>query len=200
MHFSFFRLIEWLLWLCFLLFCSFWLNDSFLIDCFWVISCRVAALVIAMIRDDDDEFFLIMISLYARVILKKSTDFSAVFSWFFQLSQKVDVHLRSARRNSLTKMTSSSKMFASFKLIIWRRKFSHSIIHDSTLLLIEEVFNFLHCSCICWIILLWFSLYLAASNFMIFRANDLSSLNEIYCWADVLIALFIVCNSRIVLS
>ncbi len=199
MYFSFFRLIEWLLWLCFLLFCSFWLNNSFLVDCFWVTFCRVAALTIAMIRDDD-EFSLITANLYARVILKKSTDFSAVFSWFSQLSQKVNVHLRSARRNSLTNMTSSSNVSASFQSIIWRRKFFHSIIHDSTLLLIEEVFNSLHCSCICWIILFWFSLYLAASNFMIFRASDLNSLDEIYCWADVLIALSIVCNSRIVFS
>jgi hypothetical protein len=44
-------------------------------------SCKVAALAIAMILDDDeDEFSLITANLYARVILKKSTDFSAVFS------------------------------------------------------------------------------------------------------------------------
>jgi hypothetical protein len=41
-------------------------------------SCKITALTIAMIQDD--EFSLITISLYARVILKKSTDFSAVFS------------------------------------------------------------------------------------------------------------------------
>jgi hypothetical protein len=44
-----------------------------------VTFCRVAALAIAMIRDDD-EFSLITTNLYARVILKKSTDFSAAFS------------------------------------------------------------------------------------------------------------------------
>ncbi len=161
MHFSSFRLIEWL-WLWFLLLdfwlnWLFWLNDSFLIDCFWVTFCRVAALTIAMIRDDD-EFFLITTNLYARVILKKSTDFSAVFSWFSQLSQKVDAHLRSARRNSLTKMTSSSKVSANFKLIICSLRFSHSVIYDSTLFLTDEVFNFRHCLWICWIILLWSNL------------------------------------------
>ncbi len=200
MHFSFFFWWEWLFFLLLFLLidlCSFWLNDSFL-TWSWVTSCRVAALAVS--RNDDVEFSLITTSLYARVILKKSTDFSAVFSWFSQLSQNVDAHLRSARRNSLTNMTSSSKVSASFKLIIWRRKFFHSTTHDSTLSLIERIFKSLHCSCIYWIILLWSSLYLAASNFMMIRASDLSSFDEIYWWADVLIALFIVCSSRVVLS
>jgi hypothetical protein len=154
-HLSFFFWFWLIEWLCFLLLhlllCSFWLNDSF-----WVTSCSVAALAVA--RNDDDWFSRIIVIRYALMILKNSTDFSAASNWFSHVSQNVNAHRRPARRNSLTKMTSSPNVPAKFKLIICRRKFSHSAIHDSILLLTERVFNLRHCSWICSIIFDWFNL------------------------------------------
>jgi hypothetical protein len=133
---------------------SFWLNDSFL-TWSWVTPCRVTALAISR---NDVGFFLLTTILYVLVVLKNSTDFSAASNWFFHVSQKMSTHRRFARRNSLTKMTSSPNVLAKFKLIICRRKFSHSTIHCSILLLMSGIFNLLHCSWICSIIFDWSSL------------------------------------------
>ncbi len=134
---------------------SLWLNDSSLFNWFWMTSCRITALTK---RDDDEWFSLLTTILYALVILKKSISFSIASSWFSHVSQNVEAHLCSARKNSLTKITSSSNVFAKFRLIICNQRFFHSAIHVSILSFADEIFKSRHCSWICWMIFDWSSL------------------------------------------
>ncbi len=157
LNFSDFLFEVWLLSLSLLLLncsswsnCSFWslwLNDSALVDWFWVTSCKIAALTKR--NDENDWFFLLTTILYALVILKKSTNFSTASSWFFHVSQNVEALLCSARKSSLTKMTSFSNVFVKFRLIICNRGFSHSAICVSILSFADKVFKSRHCSWIC---------------------------------------------------
>jgi hypothetical protein len=112
------------------------------------------------------------------------------------VSQKTNAHRLFTRRNSWTKITSLSKMFLKSWMIISNRRFFHSLIHCSILILTKEIFNAWYCSCNNSTILTSDCLYRSINVCKICLMLDLISLKNIYWRVDILTARWIVCISR----
>jgi hypothetical protein len=88
------------------------------------LPCNVTALAWPRTNDDSSFKYVSYAYLYARIVLKKFSAFSAASCWMTHVSQKIGAHFLSACKNSCTKMTAFPNV--SFKpwLIITRCDYS----------------------------------------------------------------------------